>query len=205
MKILITGFTPFGNENINPSWEAVKILKAGINDENIFIKQIPTVFREAAEVVMEEADKVDADAIVAVGQAGGRASVTVEFIGINWKKTGIPDNAGNIPKGEKIKSDGEDGYISNLPVFDIVDNIKKSGVPAHVSYTAGTYVCNELLYTLMYNIKGNNKSRLAGFIHLPFIPEQVINKGEDIPSMGIDHMVNALKITIETIKEQGGI
>lgn len=204
MKILITGFTPFGNENINPSWEAVKILKANINDEDIFIKEIPTVFGKAAEEVMEEADKVGADAILAVGQAGGRASITVEFVGINWRKAGIPDNAGNVPKGEKIKLDGEDGYFSNLPVFDIVENIKKSGLPAHVSYTAGTYVCNELLYTLMYNINVKSESRLAGFIHLPFIPEQVTNKGENIPSMGIDHMVNALKIAIETIKEQGG-
>lgn len=204
MKILITGFTPFAGEKINPSWEAVKALKEKIDDE-LFIKEIPTVFCQAAEVVMAEADKVDADVIIAVGQAGGRASITVEFVGINWRKAGIPDNAGNIPKGEKIKPDGEDGYFSNLPVFNIVENIKKSGLPAHVSYTAGTYVCNELLYTLMYNINKTSKSRLAGFIHLPFIPEQVLNKESNMPSMSIENMVDGLKIAIETIKEQGGI
>lgn len=205
MKILITGFTPFGKENINPSWEAVKALKEKLNDENIFIKEIPTVFGEASEVVLAEADKVDADAVLAVGQAGGRASITVEFVGINWRKASIPDNAGNVPKGEKIKTDGEDGYFSNLPVQKIVENIVKSGIPAHISYTAGTYVCNELLYNLMYNINKTSKSRKAGFIHLPFIPDQVLDKSSDMPSMDIDNMVEGLKIAIETIKEQGGI
>lgn len=203
MNILITGFTPFGNEKINPSWEAVKLLKERIENMNIYILEVPTEFGRASEIVIKEADRVDADVVISIGQAGGRAAVSVEFIGINYMHSNMADNAGMIPNQKRIKEDGDDGYFSNLPVMEIVNNIKSFGMPAYVSYSAGTYVCNDLLYSLMYDIKKRNLDRKAGFIHVPYIHEQVLDKCNYTPSISLERIVETLQIAIETIIKKG--
>ncbi len=203
MNILITGFTPFGNEKINPSWEAVKLLKERIENTNIYILEVPTEFGRASEIVIKEADRVDADVVISIGQAGGRAAVSVEFIGINYMHSNMADNAGIIPNQKRIKEDGDDGYFSNLPVMEIVNNIKSFGMPAYVSYSAGTYVCNDLLYSLMYDIKKRNLDRKAGFIHVPYIHEQVLDKCNYTPSISLERIVETLQIAIETIIKKG--
>lgn len=203
MNILITGFEPFGDEKINPSWEAVKALKDRIQNAEVFTLELPTEFDRAAEIVIYEADKHDADVVISIGQAGGRAAVSVELIGINYKHSTMADNAGIIPTEEKIKEDGDDGYFTNLPVIEMVNNIKSYGIPAYVSYSAGTYVCNDLLYSLLYDIKKRNLKRKAGFIHVPYIHEQVLRKNINTPSISLERLIEALHIAIETIIKRG--
>ena len=150
MKILLTGFDPFGGEKINPAWEAVKKVRDEINGSEIVKLQIPTVFGKGPKKIEEKIEEINPDVVLSIGQAGNRSCVSVEYVGVNVRVARIPDNEGNEPMYEKIHEDGEDGYISNLPVPKIVENIKKAGLPAYVSFTAGAYVCNDVLYSVRY-------------------------------------------------------
>ncbi|MBR2380889.1 MAG: pyroglutamyl-peptidase I [Clostridia bacterium] len=191
-KLLITGFEPFGAEKINPSWEAVCRLPDKISEYSIHKLLLPVVFREAARMVIEEADKISADVIISVGQAGGRNAITPELVGINLRNAKILDNCGNQPKDETIIVGGADAHFSTLPVRKIADMINESGIPSQVSYSAGTFVCNDVLYTLLAHYK--NTEVLVGFIHVPFCSEQ----GKEL-SMPLDDIANALIIAIEGI------
>ena len=150
MKILLTGFDPFGGEKVNPAWEAVKQVKDEIKGSEIIKLQIPTVFGKGPKKIEEKIEEINPDVVLSIGQAGMRSCVSVEYIGVNARVARIPDNEGNEPMYEKIQEDGADGYISNLPVPEIVENIKKAGLPAYVSFTAGAYVCNDVLYSIRY-------------------------------------------------------
>ena len=163
-KLLITGFDPFGGESINPSWEAVKLLPEAIGEYEIHKLQIPTIFGTAAQVLLEEAAKLSPDVIISVGQAGGRGAVTPERIGINIRDARIADNAGAIPCDEAIVSGGPDGYFSTLPIKAMISAITEAGLPAAVSNTAGTFVCNDTLYTLLHHYNGTDVR--CGFIHV---------------------------------------
>ena len=191
-KLLITGFEPFGGEIINPSWEAVRLLPSNINEYELTKLLIPVVFRGAAVRVIEEAEKIRPDVILCIGQAGGRNAVTPELVGINLRHGTIPDNSGYKPIDEPISEGAEAAYFSTLPVRKIAEAIKASGIPSQVSYSAGAYVCNDVLYTLLSYFK-DSKTRV-GFIHIPYSAEQ---KKE--PSMDINDIVQALTIAIENI------
>lgn len=146
MKILITGFEPFGGEKINPAWEAVNSLPSKIDDIDIFKLQLPTVFRASGLKLFEAIDLLKPDVVICVGQAGGRFDFCVERIAINIDDGRIPDNNGHQPIDETIFKDGENAYFSTLPIKAIVEEVKKAGIPASVSNTAGTYVCNHIMY-----------------------------------------------------------
>ena len=191
-KLLITGFEPFGGEVINPSWEAVKLLPSKINGYQLTKLCIPVVFAEAAEAVIKTAEEIRPDVILCIGQAGGRNVVTPELVGINLRHASIPDNNGNQPKDDAIVSDGENAYFSTLPVRKIAESICANGVPAKVSYSAGAYVCNDVLYTLLHNYK--ETSTRVGFIHIPYCIEQ--NKE---PCMDMDDIVKGLTAAIENL------
>jgi pyroglutamyl-peptidase len=191
-KLLITGFEPFGGEEINPSWEAVKCLPDVVGEYSVTRLCIPVVFKEAAEKVIKAADKICADAIVCVGQAGGRDAITPELVGINLRHASIPDNKGYKPEDERINVGGDAAYFSTLPVRKIADAISKEGIPSRVSYSAGAYVCNDVLYTLLSHYK-NRKTKI-GFIHIPYSKEQ--NKE---PSMDLSLMTKGLTAVIENI------
>ncbi|MBQ0092706.1 MAG: pyroglutamyl-peptidase I [Clostridiales bacterium] len=191
MKLLVTGFEAFGGETINPSWEAVKRLPAKIGETEIEKLELPVVYGEAARIASEKAKEIGADAILCVGQAGGRDAITPEVIGINLQDCAIPDNAGTLRTRERIAQDGADGYFSTLPVFAMVDAIKKESVPAKVSYSAGTLVCNDLLYSLLRRFSGTNVK--VCFVHLPFLPEQA---GDKFPSLTLDQDVIVLTAAI---------
>ena len=139
-KLLITGFEPFGGEKINPSWEAVKLLPETIGDFEIAKAEIPVVFEKAAETVLAKADKLKPDAIICVGQAGGRTGITPEMVAINLRFASIPDNDGNQPKDIPCVEGGENAYFSTLQVRKMVSAISDPGIPCSVSYSAGTYV-----------------------------------------------------------------
>lgn len=202
-KILLTGFNPFNKEDINPSYEAVKKVKDNIYNYRIVKKELPTEYKKSIEVLDRTIEEIDPKIVILVGQAGGRASISLERIGINLRDGKIEDNSGYLAKEEKIKEDGEDGYFSNLPLVNIEKRLKENNIPTYISNTAGSFVCNNLLYSLMYKIREENKNLLGGFIHVPFIPEQVRNKPSQ-PSMDLDTIVLGLELIIEeTIKHIG--
>ena len=190
-KLLITGFDPFGGESVNPSWEAVKLLPDTIGDYQLHKLQIPTVFGLAPQKVLEAARAIEPDVIISVGQAGTRDSVTPERIGINMRSARIADNAGRIPVEESIVPGGPDGMFSTLPVAAMVDAIRAADLPAAISSTAGTFVCNDTLYSLLHHYQGTPVR--CGFIHVPWLPEQ------GTPDLTLERTVQALIAAISAL------
>lgn len=196
MKILVTGFTPFGGEKINPAYEAVKRLPAKINGVQVITAELPTVFGSAAEVLEELMGMHNPAAVICVGQAGGRAAISLERVAVNLRDARIPDNEGNSPRDEPIKADAENAYFSNLPNRAIVNALREHGIPATLSYTAGTYVCNDVLYHLLYWIEKKYPQVLGGFIHVPYDPAQAAAKPSHPPSMSIATTAEALNLAV---------
>jgi len=201
MKILVTGFEPFAGEVINSSLEAIQLLPDTIENAQIVKTTIPTVFGKSIETLKEMLEKEKPDVVICVGQAGGRAEITIERVAINIDDASIPDNEGNLPKDQIIFKDGENAYFSNLPIKKIVEAIKECKIPASISNSAGTYVCNHLMYGLLYFINKKYKNIRGGFIHVPYLPEQVLNK-KNVPSMSLDNIALALNCTIKKIIEE---
>ena len=189
---MITGFEPFGGENINPSWEAVRMLPSKIGGYSLIKLLIPVEFGKAADMVIEAADESCPDLILCIGQAGGRSAITPELVGINLRHASIPDNSGYQPEDEPIIKGGDDAYFSTVPVRKLTEAIKASGVPSDVSYSAGAYVCNDVLFTLLHHF--NDSKTKVGFIHIPYSKEQ--NKE---PDMHLDDIIKGLIVAIESI------
>lgn len=198
MKLLLTAFTPFGGEKINPALEAVKLVKNQIDNIDIVKLEVPTVFVKSIKVVIEAIEEEKPDFVLCVGQAGGRESITPERVAINIDDARIPDNEGNQPIDIPIFADGEAAYFSNLPVKAMVKEIKKEGLPSSLSNTAGTYVCNHLMYGVLYSINKKYQMIKGGFIHVPFIPEQVVDKPVQA-SMPLTDIVKGLEAAIRAI------
>lgn len=190
-KLLITGFDPFGGENINPSWEAVKLLPEAIGEYEVHKMEIPTIFGLAAKTVLAKAAEVRPDVILCVGQAGGRSGVTPERIGINIRNARIPDNAGNQPVEEIIVPGGPDGLFSTVPTAKMAQAIQDAGLPGAVSNSAGTFVCNDTLYLLLHHYAGT--AVRVGFIHVPYLPQQ------GTPNMPLERIVQALTAAIAAL------
>ena len=198
MKILLTAFTPFDGESINPALEAMKLLPDKIGQLEVPKLEVPTVFGKSARLVLETMEQEKPDYVLSIGQAGGRAEITPERIAINIDDAGIPDNEGNQPTDRPIYPDGENAYFSTLPVKAIVEAIKREGIPASISNSAGTYVCNHLMYSVLYSIKKNALPIKAGFIHVPYIPEQTVNK-KDKASLSLEEIVRGLEAALREI------
>lgn len=198
MKVLLTGFDPFGGESINPAWEAVKLVPNMIDDIEVVKLQIPTVFDKSTEVLVEGIKEHKADIAICVGQAGGRYDVSIERVAINMDDARIKDNEGNQPIDEAIYSDGEAAYFTTLPIKAMVEEAKKAGVPSSVSNTAGTFVCNHIMYSLLYHIDKSSIAKKGGFIHVPYIPEQVIGK-KNTPFMSLEMIAKGLEASIRAL------
>lgn len=196
MKVMVTGFDPFGGESINPAYEAVKLLPDQIAGAEVVKVEVPTVFRKSIEILDLEMSKESPDLVLCIGQAGGRFDITVERVAINVDDARIPDNEGNQPIDEPIFGDGEPAYFSNLPIKAMVQNVRKNNLTASVSNTAGTFVCNHLMYGLLHLIHQKYNSVRGGFIHVPFIVEQVIDK-RNMPSMSVESIAKGLEAMIE--------
>ena len=190
-KLLITGFDPFGGESINPAWEAVKLLPDLIGDYALTKLEIPTVFGTASQKVLEAAETVQPDVILCIGQAGGRKAITPEMVGINLRHARIADNAGNQPQDEPIAPDGPAAYFATVPVRKMTAAIEAAGIEAAVSYSAGAFVCNDTLYAVLHHYAG--AAVQAGFVHVPFLPQQA---KEGVPSMPLDEIVRGLSAMI---------
>lgn len=188
-KLLITGFDPFGGQAVNPSWRAVELLPDRIGDFVLCKLPIPTVFGEAAKMVLEKAAEFQPDVILCVGLAGGRDAVTPERIAVNIRDARIPDNAGNQPTGEFVAPEGPAAYFATVPVRAMAQAIRDAHIPAAVSNSAGAFVCNDVLYSLLHHYAGTDVK--AGFIHVPWLPEQ------GSPSLPLDTTVAALTAAIE--------
>ena len=193
-KILITGFEPFGGETVNPSFEAVSSLPGEVGGYSLTKLCLPVVFGEAAKRVIEYARTVNPDVILCIGQAGGRSAITPELVAINLRHGKIPDNSGYKPKDEPISRVGEKAYFSTVPVRKIAEALSAAGIPSEVSYSAGAYVCNDVMYTVLHHFE--NTDTKVGFIHVPYSKEQ---KKE--PSMDIEDIIKGLTVAIESLDE----
>ena len=204
MKILVTGFDPFGSDKINPAIEAVKRLPDTIKGAKIIKLEIPTVFNKSAQVVHQAIVKEQPDYVLNVGQAGGRSALTPERVAININDGRIPDNDGYQPLDETIQPDGDTAYFTQLPIKAMAKAIRAAGLPAIVSNTAGTYVCNHIFYQVQYMRAKEFPNLKAGFIHIPFLPEQVITRPNQ-PSMALADIVKGLTAAIGAIVERDGL
>ena len=196
MNIIVTGFDPCGGEKINPSIECVKALPE-VEGVELIRLELPTVFKESAKSLNEVINEVKPDAVLSVGQAGGRPGITMERIAINVDDARIPDNISQQPIDEAIQEKGEAAYFTTLPIKRIVKAIREAGIPAEVSNTAGTFVCNHIMYQALFAATKADKPFKAGFMHIPFIPEQT----KDKPSLPLEESTKALQISIETIRD----
>ena len=200
MKILITGFDPFGGESINPAWEAVKLMRENYEGAEIVKMQIPTVFRKSVELIHKKMEEIHPDVVLSIGQAGGRNMVQPERVAINVMDGTITDNEGFMPVDEPNFTDGDTAYFTSLPVKAICEKIKSAGMPSTVSNTAGTYVCNHVMYGVLYYINKEFPGVRGGFIHVPFIPSQVVSKPQ-YPSMSLETIAKCLELAVEAIIE----
>lgn len=196
MKVLITGFDPFGGEKINPALEAVMALPDTIGDIEVIKLEIPTVFGKSLAVIHEAVVKHQPDIVISVGQAGGRFGITPERVAINIDDARIKDNEGNQPVDVKVVENGAAAYFSNLPIKAMTQAMVNAGLPASVSNSAGTFVCNHVMYGILHMIHTEYPHMRGGFIHVPYIPAQVTNK-PNMPSMSQADITKGLALCIE--------
>ncbi|MFD0705153.1 pyroglutamyl-peptidase I [Alloscardovia venturai] len=201
ITVLITGFDPFAKETINPSWEAVSRLDSTISNANIIKLQLPTEFKSSREKLRTAIAQYCPDIVLSVGQAGGRSGITPELVAINFDDASIPDNAGYEPHEETIEREGENAYFTQLPIKKICVTLKKADIPSYISTTAGTYVCNHVMYEAQFLRSTEYPQLKAGFIHIPFLPQQVVDK-PGMPSLSLDDDVRGLTLAIETIVKE---
>lgn len=192
-RVLFTGFEPFDGDTINPSLEAVKILDDRRWDDVEFVAEaIPTAFSQSLTVLKLALETHRPDVVICVGQAGGRVQITPERVAINVNDARISDNDGYQPIDEPVVQGGPAAYWSTLPIKKLVQSLVQAGIPAAVSNSAGTYVCNHLFYSLMHELATYSPNTRGGFIHIPFLPEQAIHR--NAPSMSIDLIVRGLEL-----------
>lgn len=199
LKILVTGFEPFGGESLNPSWEAVKLLPDNIAGAEIVKVLLPTEFLRAEEELPSAIDRHNPEAVLCVGQAAGRKALSFERVAINLRDASIEDNAGYKPSDEAVFPEGREAYFTSLPVKAMVEAVKALELPAELSLSAGAFVCNDVFYTLMRRC--SERGILGGFVHVPLSPEQAEKKEPQPPSMSIGDMTRGLAEAIRVLAE----
>lgn len=197
VNVLITGFEAFGGESVNPSWEVVRrfdgVCLAG---NQVVVRQLPCVFGKALMVLNAAIDELAPTLVIAVGQAGGRCDITVERVAININDARIADNQGQQPIDQPVIVDGPAAWFSTLPIKAMVAAIRAAGIPASVSQTAGTFVCNHVMYGLLHKLSQLPGTR-GGFIHIPYLPQQAVAH-PGAPSMAVETVYQALEVAIIT-------
>lgn len=195
MRALVTGFDPFGGDKVNPSSLAVGRLKRKIGDVEVTTAELPTSYATSAQVLRAAIDRARPDMVLCVGQAGGRTDLCLERVGINVRDARIPDNDGKQPIDVPVVVNGPAAYFATLPIKACVAEMRKAGLPAVVSNTAGTFVCNHILYSLMDIIATWPTPVRGGFLHIPYVPEQAARLG-GAPSMSVDDIVRGIEIIV---------
>lgn len=198
MKILLSGFEPFDGEDINPSLEAIKLVKENINGSKVVKLELPVVFNKAVDIVCDELSKNEYDAVLMIGQAGGRKNITPERVAININDARIVDNEGNKPTDEIISKDSPAAYFSTLPIRKMLEYMKSKNIPCDISNSAGTFVCNNLMFGVLDYINRNNMNTIAGFMHVPYVEDQIKDK-KDMPYLKMDIIVEGIEACIEAI------
>lgn len=196
MKVLITGFDAFGGEPVNPAEEAVKMISNKIAGAEVIKVIIPTVQNKSVKAIENAIEQHNPDIVISVGQAGGRFDITPERVAINLDDYRIKDNEGNQPIDTVIQPDGQPAYFSNLPVKAMVKHMIEHGIPATLSNTAGTFVCNHVMYGILYMIDKKYPNIKGGFIHIPYMTSQVMDK-KNTPFMSLNDIVKGLELAIE--------
>lgn len=196
MKVLVTGFDPFAGEAVNPSMEVLKGLADQIDGAQIERLELPTVFGQSAQVLAEGMERIQPDLLISLGQAGGRTGLSLERVAINVDDARIPDNAGQQPIDQAIQEGGPAAYFSTLPIKAMVKAIHQVGLPAWVSNSAGTFVCNHLMYQALYLVDQAYPGVRAGFIHVPYLMDQVVDKPCQA-AMSLADMVKGLEAAIQ--------
>ena len=199
MKLLLTAFDPFGGDAINPALEAVKLVADKIGRFDIVKLEVPTVFRKSIDTVAKAIEEEKPDVVLCIGQAGGRFEITPERVAINVDDARIKDNEGNQPIDTKIFEDGENAYFTTLPIKAMVEAIREANLPATVSNTAGTFVCNHLMYGVLYTLAKKYPHIKGGFTHVPFIPAQVARRTPVAPYMALEDIKRGLEAAIAAI------
>ena len=196
-KVLITGFEPFDGAELNPAWEAVCLVAAeqpvGLE---VVTARLSCVFGTALEELRAAVRETEPELVVCVGQAGGRPDITLERVAINVDDARIADNAGHCPVDEPVVAGGPAAYFSTLPIKACAAAVHGAGLPASISQTAGTYVCNHVFYGLMHLIATEYPALRGGFVHVPFAPEQVVDRVA--PSLPVEVTAAALRIILGT-------
>ncbi len=197
--VLVTGFEPFDGQTVNPSQQAVaRLVDAPVPDGvRIRTAVLPVEFGAAGDALRTAIATHDPGLVICTGEAGGRFGVTPERVAVNVADARVPDNAGRTPVDEPVVAGGPVAYFSGLPVAAIVDALRAAGIPADESWTAGTYVCNSVFYALMHLIATERPGLVGGFVHVPYVPEQVVDRG-DQPSLSLDLVSEGLQITVRT-------
>ena len=200
MKILLTAFEPFGGEAVNPAQEAVTLVPEEVAGTQIVKITVPVVFSRAIETVCDAIDREIPDAVLCIGQAGGRFTLTPERVAINIDDARIPDNAGNRPVDRPIATEGPAAYFATLPVKAMVEAIQRAGIPASLSNSAGTYVCNHLMYGVLHYLACCHPEIKGGFMHVPYLHEQVKDK-PNTPSLSKEEIAKGIEAALEAIVE----
>ena len=196
MKVLLTGFDAFGGEPVNPAEEAVKRVSDNIRGAEIIKVIIPTVQTKSVQAIERAIEEHKPDIVISIGQAGGRFDITPERVAINIDDYRIKDNEGNQPIDAVIQEDGQAAYFSNLPVKAMVKHMNDNQMPATLSNTAGTFVCNHVMYGILYMIDKKYPNMKGGFIHIPYMTSQVMDK-KNTPFMSLEEIVRGLELAIE--------
>lgn len=204
MKILVTHFDPFGGEEINSAAMAAQLLPAHIGDVKIFVRQLPTVYATSAEICKRFLSDYSPDLLLMLGQATGRCQPELEKVGINWDNSAHPDNAGDIRQNLKIDPGAPDALFSTLPIEQMAESCRKLGLPAGISLSAGSFVCNHLMFCMLNHIKANSLPIKAAFLHLPATPGQTtVKKIASMPSpLCADIITQMLKTAIDICKSR---
>ncbi len=205
MKILVTAFDPFGGDDTNSSELVLNLLPDEI--ENVIIKKmvVPTVYKECAFTAFNEAVKENCDVIISLGQAGGRDHIAVETVAVNYALANLGDNRGTVLNGEKLFDNGENAYFATIPVKEIVSSVRNLGFNANLSISAGGFVCNSMLYTLLKNVDEAKMDIKCGFIHLPYLESQgksgFCMKDEDVAICVKEALNTVIKYNVERNNE----
>jgi pyroglutamyl-peptidase len=210
VRILVTGFEPFGGQSLNPSWEVARALHGlqlpGLQGAQVVAVQLPCVFAQALPALQQALMQHTPDIVLALGQAEGRCDLSVERIAINVMDARIPDNAGAQPIDVPVIAGGPASYFSTLPIKSLVAGLRAAGFPASVSQTAGTFVCNQVFYALQHTLSGQGVH--SGFVHLPLLPEQAAHwPGPSLPSWPLSLQLAAVKQALDLLvahRLQGG-
>lgn len=197
MRILITAFEPFQQESVNATMEALALLPDSAGGHVLIKKILPVEFGKAITAVEKLVDELSPDAVICLGQATGRTDVTPERVAINVSDARIPDNGGFQPADLPIRTDGPAAYFSTLPVRDMIAAMKSAGVPTSLSNTAGTFVCNNLMYGLLDHLARTGRNIPAGFIHIPATPAQAVERPS--PSLAPETVAKGLLAAISVL------